>query len=130
MLLSLILTFASLDPSLQAQASTQVTKTTDKVADHLGLRPATRAEILAAHPEIRAIFQEASAKAKAELATTPKFKPANFEDTKREIDRLTKELKDEVRKSKELANALAENNRKLEAQLLESQKLLESSKAP
>ena len=78
MLLSLILTFASLNPSLQAQASTQVTKTTDKVADHLGLRPATLAEILAAHHEIRAIFQEARAKAKAELAKTPKHKPATL----------------------------------------------------
>jgi len=41
MLLSLILTFASLDPSLQVLAQTHVTKTAEKVADHLGLRHAT-----------------------------------------------------------------------------------------
>ena len=41
MLLSLILTFASLDPSLQVQAQTHVTKTADKAADHLGRRFAT-----------------------------------------------------------------------------------------
>jgi UDP-N-acetylmuramoylalanine-D-glutamate ligase len=35
MLLSLILTFASLDPSLKAQAQTQVTKTADKVGIHV-----------------------------------------------------------------------------------------------
>lgn len=114
MLLSLILTFASLDPSLQAQTSTHVTKTADKVADNLGLRPATIAEVLAKHPEMRAVFEEARAKAEAELATTAKNKPATLEDQVREFDERNK--------------ALQERIRKLEARLLESRKLLDSSK--
>ena len=103
MLLSLILTFASLDPSLQAQASTHVTKTVNKMVDNLGLRPATIAEILATYPEMRAIYQEAIA--------TAKNKPATLED--------------QIREFKERAKALEEGNRKLDARLLESQKSIE-----
>ncbi len=40
MLLSIMLTFASLSPALQAQSKTHVTNNADKLADHLGFRPA------------------------------------------------------------------------------------------
>ena len=40
MLLSIMLTFASLAPALQTQAKTHWTNNADKLADHLGFRPA------------------------------------------------------------------------------------------
>ena len=82
MLFSLMLTFISLDPSLQAQARTHVTRTADMVAEYLDPRP-----------------------------SSPK-------------DR----MQEQVERTKAMAKSLEEANRKLEAQLLESQKLLEEVK--
>ena len=150
MLLSLMLTFASLDPSLQAQAQTQVTQTASRLVGYSrpsfveqlersrekmnawasveGLDEEIKQKMLDCirqmdeatqklkelikaqpvvdssdteswmldfdNPEPPAIFDE------AELATTPKFEPATFEDTVRELNRLPKELEERVRWAK------------------------------
>jgi ABC-type transporter MlaC component len=80
MLLSIMLTFASLAPAVQAQAKTQVTKNAHKLADHLGFRPAASKD----------------------------------------------RMQEQVERTKARANLLEANLRKLEARLLESQKILEA----
>jgi uncharacterized small protein (DUF1192 family) len=93
-----------LDSSLQAQAQTHLTKTADKMADHLGLRPTTNAELLE-----RCIALQCETT--RQLAEVAKKNPVTITDQMRELD--------------ERAKALRESYRKLTATLLESQNSME-----
>jgi len=67
MLLSLLLTLASLDPSLQAQASTHVTKTADELAGSLGRRPVTLEEQIREFRKRAKALEEGNRKLAAKL---------------------------------------------------------------
>ncbi len=141
MLLSLLLTFASLDPSLQAQASTHVTQTASRLVG------CSRPSIVGSLESIREAMNSQVSIERLD------------EETKREVLDSLRKFDEAIQKLKELRKApskfdssctgtgtptsrmqeqfelltvqtklLEENTLKLQAQLLESERLLEASK--
>jgi hypothetical protein len=145
MLLSMLLTFTSLDPSLQAQANTHVTQTASKllvssrpniVGSLESIREAMNALVSiegldeeAKHKMLESMrkFDENLRKLK-ELRKTPCKVDSSYTGTGTPTSRMQEQFGLLTVQTK----LLEENTRKLQAQLLESERLLEASqkKAP